>query len=306
MSLVLTLICGSRAGASPAPRLDDSMVARASAALRVAGARLAAPDWLDPPFACDLAFDGLDATAAERSVRAALAPLPVDLAAQPLAGRRKALLVADMDSTILVNETLDELAEEAGLGAAVAEISGRSMRGEVDFAQSLRVRVAMLEGLEAAALARTLSRVQIMSGARALIATMRAHGAHAALVSGGFTAFTRPIAERLGFDEDRANTLEFADGRLSGRMAEPILDANAKLAALTELAAARGIGLAETAAVGDGANDLPMLLAAGLGVAYRGKPMVAAGARFRIEHGDLAALLYFQGYRGGEIVWDQP
>jgi phosphoserine phosphatase len=302
MRSVLTLVAGTPEGASARHHLDDNTLARAAQALAAAGVRPDAPVWLDDGIACDLPFDGDDPLEPETRIAAALASLPIDHALQSAADRRKRLLVADMDSTIVIGETLDEVASEAGLGEAVARLSSASMRGEVDFAGSLRQRVAMLKGLEEAALERTLARTIVSPGAASLVATMGRHGARTALVSGGFRQFTGPIAAALGFDSDHANELLVAEGRLTGALAEPILDAEAKRRFLMELAAERGIGPAETAAVGDGANDLPMLLAAGLGVAYHGKPIVAARARIRIDHSDLTTLLYFQGYRGTEFV----
>jgi phosphoserine phosphatase len=283
------------------PALAPAALDAARAALAALGPAPAEVAWLAPGIACDLATPA-EPAAAGAAVAAALAGQPVDLCAQPAAGRRKRLLVADMDSTIVTGESLDELAGFAGRQAEVAAITRRAMNGELDFAAALRERVAMLAGLPAAALAATLDRLDLMPGAVTLVRTMRAHGAYAALVSGGFRQFTRAVAARCGFDEDRSNELLLTDGRLAGGVAEPILGREAKLAALEDLAAARGLPLAATLAVGDGANDLPMLLAAGLGVAYRAKPAVAAAARCRVDHGDLTALLYFQGYRRSELV----
>lgn len=262
-------------------------------------AKAGEPDWLAPGEAVDLPCQAAPEVAA---LRAALADVPVDFAITDPAGRRKRLLVADMDSTIVTGETLDELAAHAGVGDAVAAITRRSMNGELDFAAALRARVGMLNGLALDALDATWRKVELMPGAKELVATMRAHGAAAALVSGGFTFFTGRVAELCGFDVHRANTL-LDDGRvLLGAVTEPILDRNAKLAALRELAAARGLALSETLAVGDGANDLDMLSEAGLGVAYHAKPVVAERARVRVDHADLRALLYLQGYRAEEIV----
>jgi phosphoserine phosphatase len=207
-----------------------------------------------------------------------------------------------MESTIIENEMLDELAEFLGLRDEVSEITRQAMNGEIDFAAALVARVALLAGMKATRLAEAASRIRIMPGAAALVATMRAHGAHAALVSGGFTVFTASVRQTLGFDSDIANELIVEKGRLTGTVRAPIVTRETKLAALKSLAAERGLPLAACLAVGDGANDLPMIEAAGLGVAFRAKPAVAARARIRIDHGDLTALLYAQGYRESEIA----
>ena len=236
------------------------------------------------------------------AVRAALAGAPIDAIATPGAGRRKKLLVADMDGTIVTGESLDELAAFAGKKEEVAAITRAGMNGEIDFAEGLRRRVAMLKGLPVSALEQTWRGLRFSAGARALVATMRAHGASTALVSGGFSFFTGRVAEALGFDCDRANVILHDGQRLTGLVAEPIRDRTDKLATLRELSAARNLPLAATLAVGDGANDLPMLLAAGLGIAYRAKPMVAAAAAARVDFADLRALLFAQGFHRSEIV----
>lgn len=228
----------------------------------------------------------------------------VDAVVTPAEGRRKRLLVADMDSTIVTGETLDELAVFAGVGEQVAAITRRSMNGELDFAAALRERVALLRGLPLAALERTWGGVRLTPGAAVLVRTMRAHGAYAALVSGGFTWFTGRVAEMCGFDVHRANRLLDDGAALLGTVDEPILDRGAKLVALRAFAGVRGVGLGDALAVGDGANDLDMIGAAGLGVAYHAKPIVAAEARVRIDHADLRALLYIQGYAAGEFAPD--
>lgn len=212
----------------------------------------------------------------------------VDLVVQPAAGRRKAMLLADMDSTMIRQECIDELADEAGVGPRVAEITARAMNGELDFEGALRERVGLLAGLDAAVIDRVLeTRIDLMPGGRALVATMKRDGAYAALVSGGFTAFTARVAALLGFDENRANTLEIVDGVLTGRVIEPILGRAAKVAALEEITARLGISEADVMAVGDGANDLGMLGRAGAGVALHAKPVVAAECDRRINFGDL-------------------
>ena len=282
--------------------LDRGVLEAARAAIRGLGAVVGSPRWLKPGEAADLPFEDIAPEAAEAAARGALGDLPLDLVAQVAAGRRKRLLVADMDSTMVIGETLDELAALAGLKERIAAITARAMAGELDFAQALRERVAMLAGLSETALAETHARLALMPGAATVVATMRKHGAYAALVSGGFRYFTTRVAATLGFDTEEGNTLEVADGALTGRVVEPILDRDAKLATLRRLAAARGLPLSATLSVGDGANDIPMLKAAGLGVAFRAKPAVAAAARVRIDHGDLTALLWAQGYAEAEIV----
>jgi phosphoserine phosphatase len=225
-----------------------------------------------------------------------LAHKATDVFVTKFRGRRKAVLVADMDSTIITTETLDELAAYAGLKEQIAEITRRSMNGELDFAAALRERVAMLKGLDLSALERTWAATEFCPGARALVATMRNFGATTALVSGGFTFFTARVAAELGFDINRANVLLDNGSQLTGEVGEPILDRDTKLATLNELAEKRGVKLSATLAVGDGANDLGMLQAAGLGVAYYAKPIVAAQLSNRIEHTDLTSLLFAQGY----------
>ena len=240
---------------------------------------------------------GASKALAEWAVEAgAIEGAPVDWAVLPAEGRRKRLLVADMDSTIVTGETLDELAAEAGVGEQVAAITRESMEGRLDFAQALRARVAMLRGLPLAALERTWAGVRLSPGARTLVATMRAHGARAVLVSGGFTFFTGRVAGLCGFDAHQANTLLDDGASLTGAVAEPILDRDAKRAALRHWTEALGLSLADTLAVGDGANDLAMIGDAGLGVAYHAKPITAAAARAQVRYADLRALLYFQGY----------
>jgi phosphoserine phosphatase len=236
------------------------------------------------------------------TVRDILGDAPVDAVATQTPNRRKRLLIADMDSTIVTGETLDELADFAGLKDRIAAITRRAMNGEIDFPTALRERVAMLRGLPLAALQATWERVCLTEGARELVATMRAHGAITALVSGGFTFFTTRVAELTGFDLHCANVLLDDGAHLTGRVAEPILDRNAKLHTLQELAAAHHIPMEQTMAVGDGANDLPMLQAAGLGVAFRAKPIVAAAARARVDHTKLRALLFIQGYSARDIA----
>jgi phosphoserine phosphatase len=231
-------------------------------------------------------------------------PVDVNIVADDIAYRRKKLLVADMDSTMIGQECIDELADLVGLKPHVAAITERAMRGEIAFEPALRERVALLKGLPASVVDDVIAnRIALTPGGRTLIATMRAHGAHTCLISGGFTAFTQRIAAMIGFDEQRGNTLEIdSDGRLGGTVAEPILGREAKRATLVELRDRLGLFASDTMAVGDGANDLAMIQEAGLGVAYRAKPAVAAAAQARVDHGDLTALLFLQGYRRDEFA----
>jgi len=228
----------------------------------------------------------------------------VDVFVTKFRGRRKAVLIADMDSTIVTTETLDEIAAFAGIKEQIAEITRRSMNGELDFPSALRERVAMLKGLGLSALEKTWEETKFAPGARALVATMKSFGATTALVSGGFSFFTSRVAEALGFDEHRSNTLLDDGTVLTGEVGEPILDKDAKLSALNELAATRGVKLHATLAVGDGANDLPMLQTAGLGIAYYAKPVVAGQVANRIEHTDLTSLLFAQGYPASAFKGD--
>ena len=294
---MLTVI-GDPASSAVDPALVESVIA----ALTEAGARVAAPDWLAPGIACDLLFDGLVCAGAEDATRDRLGGGPFDLVAQPTAGRRKGLLVADMESTIIGQELVDELAEAAGVYDRIAAITARSMAGEIDFASSFYERVGLLAGLTTEALAQVAERITLNPGARSLIRTLRAGGAYTALVTGGFTCFAEVVARDCGFDEMRGNELLIDGDRLSGAVGEPILDPKAKLTALTELAERHGLAMAATMAIGDGANDLDMVRAAGMGVAYRGKPVLRQAARFRLDHGDLTALLYLQGYRQDEFI----
>ena len=236
------------------------------------------------------------------AARAALGGAAIDVLATRARGRRRGLLVADMDSTIVTGETLDELAVFAGVGEEIASITARSMNGEIEFGEALRARAAMLRGLDLSALERTWAQTRLTAGARTLVATMAAHGALTALVSGGFTYFTSRVAALCGFAEHRANVLLDDGTRLTGAVGEPILDRDAKLAVLRDLAAQRGVRMAATLAVGDGANDLAMLREAGLGVAFRARAVVTAQVANRVDHADLRALLFAQGYSVEEFV----
>ena len=294
MNNVLTLIAAPHG-------LDESTVSHVEATLRGAGAATGMLDWLSYRTAVDLPFDDLPLEDAVDLAVESFEDAPIDAVAQPAEGRRKMLLVADMESTIIENEMLDELADEVGIRDQIADITARAMNGELDFAGALRERVGLLAGLEVAALERAESRIRLMPGSTELVATMRAHGAFCALVSGGFTYYTERIAQRLGFDFQQANQLEITDGALSGAVVEPILGRDAKRERLIALAKDRALPLEATMAVGDGANDLAMLEVAGMGIAYRAKPVVARTARARIDHADLTALLYIQGYREEEF-----
>jgi phosphoserine phosphatase len=277
---------------------------RAPKALTAAGARVKAQTVLGAE-AIDYELEGDGVAALHLAIGTALADLPVDFALQPWIGRRKRLLIADMDSTIIGCECLDELADFAGVKADVSAITERAMRGEIGFEGALRERVAMLRGLDLWALERCYGeRVRLNAGARTLVKTMTAHGARCILVSGGFSFFTQRVAKAAGFAADRANVLIDDGANLTGEVGEPILGREAKLRALIEETASLGADPSDALAVGDGANDLMMIRAAGLGVAYRAKPVVAAEADARIDHANLTALLYFQGYAKANFVTD--
>lgn len=257
--------------------------------------------WLDPGVAAEFAVQEMPAN--RWDVWQGLQGMGVDLVVQPAPGRRKKLLIADMDSTMIQQECIDELADEAGVGAHVASITARAMNGELDFEDALRERVGLLKGLPATVIAQVVrDRITLMPGGPVLLATMKADGAYAALVSGGFTAFTSAIAGTLGFDENRANILLIEDSVLTGKVADPILGRAAKVTALEEISARLGITPADAIAVGDGANDLGMLGLAGAGVALHAKPSVQAQCDLRVNHGDLTALLYIQGYAREEFA----
>ncbi len=258
--------------------------------------------WLSPGRALEIAFDHDPVQVLERA-RNHFSKQAVDVNVVPAANRRKKLLIADMDSTIINCECLDELADMAGIKAKVSAITERAMRGELDFAAALRERVAMLKGLPLAALHRVYAeRIRLNPGAKTLVATMRKHGAQTILVSGGFSYFTSRVAKDAGFHADQSNDLLDDGTALTGLVREPILGREAKLAALEKAATELGIAVGDALAVGDGANDLAMIQRAGLGVAYHAKPVVAAAAGASIMHGDLTSLLYLQGYRDDEIV----
>jgi phosphoserine phosphatase len=295
MSLVATLIC------NPAnPALDSTIVDGARAVLAAAGPA----QWLFGEVAVDIPFTSSeDIGAIADRLRAARGDLPIDIVVQPEIDRRKKLFLADMDSTMIGQECVDELADFVGLKAHVAAITERAMRGEIEFEPALRERVALLKGLPVGVVDEVLAeRITPTPGGRELVATMRAHGAYTCLISGGFTLFTNAVGAMIGFQENRGNELLIADGKLTGKVAEPILGRAAKLATLVELREAFDLDDLDTLVAGDGANDLDRIQRAGLGVAYHAKPAVAAAAHARIDYGDLTALLYAQGYRREEFV----
>jgi phosphoserine phosphatase len=294
MPLVATLI------SNPTERrLTPALATRA---LQAIGA--SSISWLAEAIACDLAVPhGTGQAAADARLREALAGEPVDIVVHPKEGRRKKILLADMDSTMIDQECIDELADEVGVKEHVAAITARSMNGEIAFEPALRERVALLKDLELAVVDRIIrDRLTLASGGRTLVQTMRKHGAWTALVSGGFDVFTSKIAGMIGFDENRANRLIESGGRLTGQVGEPIFGRASKAEALSEIAIAHNANAEDVVAVGDGANDLDMIRLAGMGVALHAKPAVAAQAQIRIDHGDLTALLYLQGYRAEEFV----
>jgi len=272
--------------------------ALAAAVVKQTGGEL---NWLDHGIACEI-IDPLSSEALSLA-RAVIGPAKVDAALVPSAGRRKPILIADMDSTMINEECIDELAAAIGIKDQVADITDRAMRGELDFAAALDTRVALLKGLERKVIEEVRrEQITLAPGGRALIQTMKAYGAYTALVSGGFTFFADFFAKRIGFDEAIANVLEFDGDRLTGTVAKPIVDKSTKRERLVALASERNVPLDRTMAVGDGANDLDMIRIAGFGVALHAKPAVAAEAGIRIDHGDLTALLYLQGYTDEDIV----
>lgn len=292
MRLVVTLI------AAGLDRRLPQLAAGVGDALAVG----AEPVWLATDEACDLFVDASEPGAIMTAARAAIGDAAVDILVQPVAGRGKRLLVADLKSTIIENEMLDELGEILGIGPRISEITRRAMNGEIEFAGALAARVALLAGTGTGVLAAAAARIRLTPGARGLVATMRRAGAVTALVTGGFTIFADPVAGQLGFDRVAANRLEIAEDRLTGRLLPPIVTGESKRKILLRLAAELGIAPGAAIAVGDGANDLPMLDAAGLGVAFRAKPLVAAAARQRLDHADLTGLLYAQGYLKADFV----
>jgi phosphoserine phosphatase len=298
MRLSATLVTSPESAA-----LSDARLRAAMQAARATGGAEPQARWLKPAVAADLLVDGVEAGALEGALREALAGHPVDIIVQPAETRAKRLFLADMDSTMIGQECIDELADYVGLKAEVSEITERAMRGELPFEPALRERVALLKGLPVSIVDEIIgSRITLTPGGPELLRVLRANGAYTALVSGGFTLFTGPIAAMIGFHEHRSNVLEMtADGNLAGTVREPILGREAKRSALLELRNAWQLPAHATMAVGDGANDLAMLGEAGLGVAFHAKPAVAAAAHARIDHSDLSALIYCQGYGEAHI-----
>ncbi|MGC6331335.1 phosphoserine phosphatase SerB [Rhizorhabdus sp. FW153] len=283
---IATLIASERLAAGDISAAEDH--------IRSAGATPTGQLWLDEGVACDIRFQG-DAPAVRTALEGAIGS--VDVIVQVEAERQRKMLVADMDSTMITIECIDELADYAGIKPQIAEITERAMRGELDFEGALDARVALLKGLDASVIDRChAERVVLMGGACELVRTMRAHGADCYLVSGGFTAFADRVAADIGFTRALSNVLEIVDGKLAGTVARPIVGAATKRETLLAEAAAHGIAPDACLAVGDGANDIPMIQAAGLGVAYHAKPRTAAAAGARVDHCDLTALLYAQGY----------
>jgi len=278
------------------PALSDALLSKLAQALPESAKLIR----LDRQIAIDVAFSARSQTELDEisaKIRKSLSSEPVDIIIQPTLHRRKSLFVADMDSTMIGQECIDELAAELRVKQKVAKITERAMRGELEFDSALRERVRLLEGLDAMVIPKVISeKITITPGARTLISTLRSQGVYTALVSGGFTLFTSRIGATIGFDEDRANTLMLHNGKLTGEVAEPILGREAKRATLIELREQFALQPEETLAIGDGANDLDMIQEAGLGVAFRAKPAVAAATDARIDHADLTALLYAQGY----------
>lgn len=294
MRIVLTLIGSSR---------DRSCLSGCVAPVAAAVGATAEPSWLASE-ACDIILDAADPAPVEEAARAVIGGAAVDVLAQPMEGRRKRLLVADMESTIIENEMLDELADFVGIRPQVSEITRRAMNGELDFVAALEARVRLLAGIDERVLDQTAERIRMTPGARELVATMRAAGSFTALVSGGFTIFAERVAAELGFDHVVANRLHSSGGRITGTVRPPFVTGETKRLTLLALAAEQGIAIDQSIAVGDGANDLPMLATAGFGIAFHAKPLVSASSRWRIDHSDLTALLYAQGYAKDEIIED--
>lgn len=271
-------------------------------ALNDLGCETSDVDWLSDGEACDITFEKLSHGEAETAVRQALDNRPIDVIAQSALRRKKKLIIADMDSTIVHGETLDDLAEFAGIKDEIAAITARAMEGEMDFFEALKARVAMLEGLSEQFLAETMDEVQLNPGAKELIRTMKANGAFAALISGGFSYFTDRVRQDVGFDMSLGNKLEIVDGQLTGKVVLPVVTKDTKLEMLIDMAGQQELGMSDTMAIGDGANDVPMLKSAGMGIAYHGHKVARENADARLDHAVLTGALFVQGYRRDEFV----
>jgi phosphoserine phosphatase len=295
MTFVLSLIC-----APDAAELTPALLERVNHGLAAAAARARPAVWLDPERAIEIGFDGDDAAVLAELRR--LVDAPVDVNVLPAAGRRKKLLLSDMDATAIIGETLDELSGFTPYKAEIDNLTLQSVNGLMSFGETLVARMQLMRGVSEQALAKTWARMEPMPGMKVAVATMRAKGAYAALVSGGFTYFTSRVRDLLGFDCDIANELELADGLITGRIPPPIIDPAGKVAALRRLAAERGLAASETLAIGDGSNDIPMLQAAGLGIAFRGKPKVKQSVSVWLDYAGPTGLLYLQGYKRSEFA----
>jgi phosphoserine phosphatase len=296
MSFVLSLIC-----APDATELTPALIERVNHGLQAAGVQAGPLAWLAPERAADIPFEG-DAIGVLEELRRRLIDVPVDINVMPAAGRRKKLLLSDMDATAIIGETLDELSSFTEHKAEIDNLTRQSVNGLMSFTETLIARMELMCGLPVDALAKTWSKVEPTPGMKVAVATMRAHGAYTALVSGGFTYFTTRVRELIGFDCDIANDLELVGGRLTGRIPPPIMDPAGKVAALRRLAAERGLAQAETLAIGDGSNDIPMLKKAGLGIAFCGKPKVKQEIPVWLDYAGPTGLLYLQGYKRSEFV----
>jgi phosphoserine phosphatase len=298
MTFVLSLIC-----APDAAELTPALIERVNHDLQAAGAEAGPIAWLDPERAAEIPFDG-DDDAVLQELRRRLTDVPVDVNVLGAAGRRKKLLLSDMDATAIIGETLDELSTFTAHKAEIDNLTRQSVNGLMSFTETLVARMALMRGLPVDALAQTWRKVEPTPGMKTAVATMRAHGAYTALVSGGFTYFTSRVRDLIGFDRDIANELEVVDGRLTGLIPPPIIDPAGKVAALQRLMTERRLAQPETLAIGDGSNDIPMLQEAGLGIAFCGKPKVKQAISIWLDHAGPTGLLYLQGYKCGEFVED--
>lgn len=283
--------------------LDQAVIDSITQTLGTNGAEIASVNWLSPSIACDIFVENTDATIINEIIGRTIGDQPFDFIVQPEANRRKKMIISDMDSTIIQQECIDEIADFAGIKEQISDITERAMNGELDFAEALRERVSLLKGLPEGTLAAAYEKkITFTPGAKALVQTMRKNGSFCLLVSGGFTFFTERVVEALGFHKQESNRLEIVDGLLTGEVFEPILDKNSKLNSLHFYAKKQNISEDDVLAVGDGANDLPMIQAAGLGVAFYAKPFVQQQVMAKINHTDLTTLLYAQGYTQKDII----